>query len=210
MAQSVVVGLTGQTGAGKTTVSDALRNEDFFVIDADLVARQVVEAGSNCIMDIVLAFGCQFLNENGTLNRRRLGREVFGNKKKLKKLNSIMFPYIIDAIKQEIEKGKKAGSTVIVLDAPTLFESGADTFCDIVVSVIASEPIRLHRIMSRDSLNEVEALNRIHAQHNDEYYTSRSWKVINNSTELESLNRQINKLILDIRTYNCCKEHETT
>lgn len=208
MAQSVVVGLTGQTGAGKTTVSNALRNEDFFVVDADVVARQVVEAGSNCIMDIALAFGCQFLNENGTLNRKRLAREVFGNKKKLKKLNSIMFPYIIDAIKKEVEKGKSRGSAVIVLDAPTLFESGADDFCDVVVSVIASEPIRLHRIMNRDLLNEVEALNRIHSQHNDEYYTSRSWRVINNSGEIEALNRQINKLILDIRTYNCCKEEE--
>lgn len=123
---NMVIGLTGQTGAGKTTVSDYLRENGVTVIDADQVARRVVEQGSACIADIALEFGCEYINMDGTLNRRKMARTVFGDKAKLKKLNSLMFPYIIEEIRGELARLKEEQGGLIVLDAPTLFESGAD------------------------------------------------------------------------------------
>lgn len=127
---NMVIGLTGQTGAGKTTVSDYLRENGVTVIDADQVARRVVEQGSACIADIALEFGCEYINMDGTLNRRKMARTVFGDKAKLKKLNSLMFPYIIEEIRGELARLKEEQGGLIVLDAPTLFESGADKECD--------------------------------------------------------------------------------
>ena len=103
---NMVIGLTGQTGAGKTTVSDYLRENGVTVIDADQVARRVVEQGSACIADIALEFGCEYINMDGTLNRRKMARTVFGDKVKLKKLNSLMFPYIIEEIRGELARLK--------------------------------------------------------------------------------------------------------
>ena len=100
----MIVGLTGQTGAGKSTVSDYLRENGVVVIDADKIAREVVETGSACIADIALEFGCEYINMDGTLNRKKMARTVFNDKEKLKKLNNLMFPYIIDSIRRELKR----------------------------------------------------------------------------------------------------------
>ena len=84
--KNLIVGLTGQTGAGKSTVSDYLRANDVTVIDADLIAREVVEKGSACIADIALEFGCEYITPEGTLNRKKMAKSVFTDKGKLKKL----------------------------------------------------------------------------------------------------------------------------
>ena len=162
--KNMVVGLTGQTGAGKSTVSDYLRENGMAVIDADKVAREVVETGSACIADIALEFGCEYINADGTLNRKKMAKTVFTDKAKLKKLNALMFPYIIRRLCEEIERSRREGEGIIVLDAPTLFESGADRECDYVVSVIADEQSRKERIIRRDGLTQQEAQERISAQ----------------------------------------------
>ena len=131
--KNIVLGLTGQTGAGKSTLCQYLQQKGCAVIDADQVARNVVEKGSACIADIVLEFGVEYLTVDGNLNRRKLGESVFTDKAKLKKLNDIMFPYIINNIKDKIAEAKEAADGIILLDAPTLFESGCDKFCDKVI-----------------------------------------------------------------------------
>lgn len=92
--KNIVLGLTGQTGAGKSTLCQYLQQKGCTVIDADQVARNVVEKGSACIADIVLEFGVEYLTMDGNLNRRKLAESVFTDKTKLKKLNDIMFPSI--------------------------------------------------------------------------------------------------------------------
>ena len=138
--KNIVLGLTGQTGAGKSTLCQYLQQKGCSIIDADQVARDVVEKGSDCIADVILEFGIEYLNMDGSLNRRKLAESVFTDKAKLKKLNDIMFPYIIRNIEEKIQLKKEAEEGIIVLDAPTLFESGCDKFCDKVVSVIATMP----------------------------------------------------------------------
>lgn len=193
--KNMVVGLTGQTGAGKSTVSDYLRENGMAVIDADKVAKEVVETGSACIADIALEFGCEYINADGTLNRKKMAKTVFTDKAKLKKLNALMFPYIIRRLCEEIERSRREGEGIIVLDAPTLFESGADRECDYVVSVIADEQSRKERIIRRDGLTQQEAQERISAQHDEEYYKSRSDEILENNEGVDSLKNRTSALI---------------
>lgn len=193
--KSMVIGLTGQTGAGKSTVSAYLRENGIAVIDADKTARDVVETGSACIADIALEFGCEYINMDGTLNRKKMAKTVFTEKEKLKKLNALMFPYIIERIQDEIKQLRQKGEPIIVLDAPTLFESGADKDCDYVVSVTADPALRMQRIVRRDNLTQEEAMQRISAQHDEEYYKSRSWKVLENNGSVDELKNQTSALL---------------
>lgn len=182
-----VIGLTGQTGAGKTTASDALRAGGLPVIDCDLLAREVVNNSKSCLGDLVLAFGCDIIDHNGELNRRKLGAAVFGDKKKLRRLNAITFPHILHRIEEEIERYKKLGTGALVLDAPTLYEAKADKLCSAVVAVIAPEQQRLQRITARDGLSEQEALNRIHSQHDDAFFRARAGYLVENSGSPQEL-----------------------
>lgn len=197
--KNIIVGLTGQTGAGKTTVSGFLLDNGIPVVDADQVAREVVGKGSSCIADIALEFGCDYLNIDGTLNRRKLAETVFTDKAKLRRLNNLMFPYILDSIRQRLGEFRERGEGILVLDAPTLFESGIDRDCDRVVSVIAPVELRKGRIMHRDQLSEEEALHRITAQHQEEFYISRSWSVLTNDSDREDLRMQTGILISRLR-----------
>lgn len=198
--KNLIVGLTGQTGAGKSTVSDYLRANDVTVIDADLIAREVVEKGSACIADIALEFGCEYITPEGTLNRKKMAKSVFTDKGKLKKLNDIMFPYIIESIRQKLDSLRESQEGIIVLDAPTLFESGADHQCDCVVSVTASQELRCRRIIARDHLTEQEALERINAQHDESYYRERSWQVLENNGSIGDLKSQTSVLLAKLET----------
>lgn len=193
---NIVLGLTGQTGAGKSTLCRYLQTQGCTIIDADQAAREVVEKGTACIADVILEFGVEFLTVDGDLNRRKLAESVFTDKAKLKKLNDIMFPYIINNIKEKIEQTRLHTAGVIVLDAPTLFESGCDKFCDKVVSVIAAQELRCRRIIARDGLSEEEAVHRITAQHSEQFYVERSWIVLQNNEDEEELKLQADALLI--------------
>lgn len=193
--RNIIVGLTGQTGAGKSTVSEYLRANGVTIVDADKVAREVVGQGSACIADIVLEFGCDYLNSDGNLNRKKLAETVFVDKTKLRRLNAVMFPYILDCISERVEQYRSRSNGIIVLDAPTLFESGLDRQCDVVVSVLSATLLRKRRIIARDNLTEEQADARINAQHNDDYYRSRSWFVLNNNTDTNDLQMHTSSLL---------------
>ena len=198
--KNLVVGLTGQTGAGKTTVSDYLKENGVTIIDADHIAREVVESGSACIADIALEFGCEYINMDGTLNRKKMAKTVFTDKAKLKKLNALIFPYIIDSIRTRTAQLRREQQGIIVLDAPTLFESGADRECDYVVFITAPRQLRRERIIRRDRLTEEEADQRINAQHDEEYYKSRSWQVLENDGSVDELKNQTSMLLSRLET----------
>lgn len=183
-----IIGLTGQTGAGKSSVCGVIRSQGIPVIDADQVSRDVVAAEKDCVADLALAFSVAILNADGTLNRKRLAAVVFSDKERLRRLNSIIFPYIIREINRRVEALRTSGRhQMAVLDAPTLFESGCDAICDRVISVIAAENERLNRIIIRDRLTDEEARNRISSQHPDRFYISRSQYVIENNGSTDEI-----------------------
>jgi len=193
--KALLVGLTGQTGAGKTLVSTLLTSRGYRVIDADMVARRVVAKGAQCTLDLAVEFGIEILNADGTLNRRKLGSIVFADKKKRSILNKITFPYIQDEIFAQVRELRKKGNKAIFLDAPTLIESGTHKECDKVVSVIAPLETRLLRIMRRDKISREDALLRVKAQHDDEFYTSRSDFVIENGGDLSELRVKVMQML---------------
>lgn len=184
---SVVVGLTGQTGAGKSTVSEVFAENGFSIINADVVARQVMEKGSACLAEIAETFGRDVLNSDGSLDRKKLAGIVFTDNERLNTLNSISYPYITREILRQINTFSGMGRNFILLDAPTLFESGTDVFCDIIVSVVAEAVIRKHRIISRDGITPEQAQNRMDSQLDEEYFITHSEYVINNNGSPDSL-----------------------
>ncbi|MFV0401312.1 MAG: dephospho-CoA kinase [Oscillospiraceae bacterium] len=190
--ETQIIGLTGQIGAGKTSVSDLLRGYGYTVIDADVVAREVVQKGKACLMDLVLAFGTDILAPDGSLNRRRLGDVVFADKEKRLELNRITFPHIQKAIFARLDQLRKEGVPIVFLDAPTLFESGTDSYCDKIVSVVAQTDLRRERILARDTdLTPKQVDRRIAAQHDDAFYAARSDFVIRNDGNQNDLRIQV-------------------
>mgnify|MGYP003290197471 CR=1 FL=1 len=183
----LVVGLTGQTGAGKSTVSKVFAENGFAVINADLISRKVVEKGTKCLDELAEVFSDAILNEDGTLNRKMLGNIVFSDKTKLEMLNSIIYPYITSEILEEIKIYSDSGQKLVLLDAPTLFESHSDDFCEIIISVLANEATRKERIIFRDGLTEKQAQDRMNSQHDAEFFAANSDFVIENNDTIEAV-----------------------
>ena len=202
----LVIGLTGSSGSGKSTVSQMLQEQEFDVINCDSVARDVVRSGSPCLNAIFEAFGETVRGMDGTLNRRLLADIVFHDKKKLEKLNSIMYPQITADIKDLLRQYQANGSEFAVLDAPTLFESGADSLCDCTVSVISNDPLRIKSIMERANIEEAMAISRLRSQYPNEFYIQRSDYIIKNIGTLTQLKLQTQELISELR--NRCNRRD--
>lgn len=166
-----IIGLTGPTGAGKSTISNVFAAYGAYIIDADRIARRVTKSGSPALLEIKNIFGDGVIMPDGELNRSALAKIVFNSEQELHKLNMITHKYIIDEINRE---AKNAEEDIVIIDAAALFESGADDFCDKIVCITASEDVRKKRIMMRDGISKQQAEERIHAQKNDDFYVSRS------------------------------------
>lgn len=197
-----LVGLTGPMGAGKSEVSRVLANRHIPVIDADELARRVVEPGSPCLAELVKEFSDDILNDDGTLNRRQLARRAFAAPEDTKLLNSITHPYIIDLTKRILMQLEQIREPAAVLDAPLLFESGMDSICDITVSVVAPAEQRLQRVIDRDGMTEKEAAARMNSQQDEAFYTQRAGRVLRNEGDLERLRQQAEQLADDIKEWS--------
>ncbi len=190
-----LVGLTGKTGAGKSTVSAYLSEKGAYIIDGDIVARKVLDTDSNLLPELKNAFG-DILNSDGTLNRKKLAQAAFSTPENTRKLNSIMHPAINKAIHSEADLAFENYS-VVVVDAAAIIESGFADECDILVVVTAPVEIRMQRILSRDGISEKDALIRINAQKDDEFYNSKAQYIIKNympydlSDELSVLEKEL-------------------
>ena len=189
-----VVGLTGQTGAGKSTVSRVLEECGIPVIDCDLLARQAVLPGSDCLAQLAQAFGEQILLADGTLDRAKTASIAFSDPEKLQTLNQITHKAILALLDHQLQQMQQHGETLAVVDAPTLFESGADRFCQAVISVIAPQPLRYQRILARDGLDPEAARKRMGAQKEDSFYTSRSDYILENTGSREELEEKAKQL----------------
>lgn len=179
-----IYGLTGMSGAGKSTVGERLALAGFYPIDCDKVSRRVTEKGKPALSMIERAFGKEYICADGTLNRRKLGGLVFSDGEKLKTLEKILYPYITYEIVSRIND---SGEEYILLDAPTLFESGIDAVCDAVISVVCDRDISLQRIMARDGIDKKAALDRLSRQHPAEFYIKKSEYYIENNSGKERL-----------------------
>ena len=200
----MIIGLTGQTGSGKSTLCEYLEEKGFFTCNCDEIAKEV-RSDAGIIMKIADVFGFDIIEENGTVNRKKLASRAFKNREATEKLNSIMHPEILSRAFDRMNDALRSGYKYAVLDAPLLFESGADKKCDFIVAVTAGRNERLSRIMLRDSINEQEALSRLNVQHNDGFYTEKADYVIVNDS-LDTLGEKADMLIRALGDYTSSEE----
>lgn len=197
-----VVGLTGPTGSGKGEVSRLWQGYHFAVIDADAVARVIVEPGQPALAALVEEFTDDILNEDGSLNRRQLAKRAFATPQDTEKLNAITHPHILDHIHRLLMRCEQRQEQVAVIDAPLLFESGLDRVCDAIVAVVAPAEVRQERIRARDGLTEEQARARMAAQPSEDFYTARADVVLYNNGRLEHLQQQAAALADHIREWS--------
>lgn len=196
ISDRIIIGLTGPTGSGKSTASKAAAELGFKVIDCDILARRAVEKGSEGLNALKNAFSDKILNPDCTLNRKKMAEIAFSSKKNTELLNKTLLPYIVILVKQEADSDK------VLLDAPTLFESGIDKMCDGTVAVLADEETRLKRIMSRDRIDKAAAMLRINAGKDDEFYIKNTDYIIYNNSNEQEFIIQFKKIISDIAGKN--------
>ncbi|KAI5900666.1 CoaE-domain-containing protein [Schizophyllum commune H4-8] len=191
----LVVGLTGGIATGKSTVSKLLRDADIPIVDADVLARQVVEPGTPALKRIVKAFGPQILLEDGSLNRKALGEIIFNDAEKRKVLNGIVHPAVRWAMVRAIARAWLTGKRVCVTDVPLLIESGIWRFVGQTVVVSCPFDVQLERLMLRDQSTEEAARARINAQMSMAEKVAYADVVLDNSTTPEALRAQVEELL---------------
>lgn len=195
----LTVGLTGQSGAGKGVFSKAvLQIEGVYVLDTDLVARQVVEKGEKCLDELCRCFSCDILNPDGTLNRQKLASMAFTDEEKHSELNRITHFYIMEKTRAWLNECKKKNAVCAIIDAPLLFESKADSLCDVTVGIIAPYDIRLCRIIERDGIDEKNARIRLDSQPDDGFFREKCNYILENTTTEESFAQTVYQFLTEI------------
>lgn len=187
-----IIGLTGGIASGKSTVSNYLEALGFPVIDADLIAREIVEIGQPALEEIALTFGKQVLNEDGGLNRKALGEIVFSTEYLLKKLNRITHPRIINEITNRIELYRiKGKNSILFLDAALLIEMNMRKLVDEVWLVKVDQETQIRRLMNRDGFSVTEAKKRINAQMSMNEKEKYADVILDNNKGMDELYMQI-------------------
>jgi len=191
------IGLTGGVASGKSTVAAALRGHGAAIVDADLLAREVVRPGGPAHADVVAAFGAAVAAADGTLDRKALAARVFADEGARRRLNAITHPHIRRRMAEEAARLEASGaSSVIVFDIPLLLDTtdGADLGLDGIIVVFADEPARLRRLTARDGLSEDDARRRLAAQVPLDEKVARADWVIDNSGAPEETRAQVDRL----------------
>ena len=193
--KTLILGVTGNIASGKSTVAKELARRGAAVLDADQLAREVVESGSSVLKKLVEQFGTDILQQDGNLDRDRLGQMVFADVKVRAMLNQIMHPEIA---KKSVERLQKLKSNpylpLIVYEAPLLFEVGAESRVDKVLVVKIDPEVQLKRLMARDRLSEEKAQQRVAAQMPQQQKLERADYIIDNSGLVAETLEQIDAL----------------
>ena len=188
----MIIGITGSSGAGKSTVCEIL--EAYYkvtIINADKVARKLSKRGTNYVIDIISKFGKSIVDENGELKRRKLAEIIYNDPKKREELNKCTFKYIKKEIERQI---KKAQADTIIIDAPLLFESELNKICDKVIGVISNRELQIERIVARDDIDYEDAEKRLNAQQTNEFYMNKCDAIIENNNNLKSIKENVEKI----------------
>lgn len=193
MKKIKIIGLTGQSGSGKSTVSEYFQRRNISVINADTLVREIYNANSPCVKTIAATFGDDVLDKNGGIIRPTLAKKAFSSKESTAKLNAIVHPFVTYELLKQINLAVQSGERYILYDAPQLFESNADLICDVIISVIAEKDVRLKRICARDNIDVKTAEQRMNVQFDEDFFRRNSDFIIENNSDLEFLENQAEK-----------------
>ena len=190
---SLVLGVTGGIGSGKSTVSHLLEELGAVVIDADVISRQIVSPGEKALLELTEEFGKDILDDCGELKRKMLADEVFNDKEKLQRLNDILHKYVAQRIKENVNEQLLKKTKVIVIDAPIPIKNGFLDLCDQVWTVSASMKLRIERVMKRSGMTLDQAVSRIKSQIPDDEYIKIANTVIYNNEDIFHLKDEVKR-----------------
>lgn len=192
----MIVGITGGIGSGKSTVSRILRDKGFYFVDLDMISHEVIQ-DPGIKTEIFKNFGSEIFDKE-EISRKKLGKIVFENKKKLKKLNSIMHPEILKRMRKKINESKK---NLVFVEIQLLFEVGWENEFDLILLVWADKNTQIKRVLARDKRSENETENIINSQISlDEKIKKSDYVIENNNDNLEDLKNKMDDFINFLET----------
>ncbi len=184
---TIIIGLTGGIGSGKTEAGRVLESLGAVHIDADAISRALTAPEGEALAEIRDVFGDSVFNADGSLDRRALGASVFESPERRRALEAILHPRVQRRTLEMIDRARDDGAKAVVLDVPLLFETGMDALCDVTWVVEADPAERVRRIMARDGLSEAEIEARVKNQMSDEDRAAHATKVVKNDGSVEKL-----------------------
>lgn len=190
-----IIGITGGIGSGKTLVTKLLEEEAAYIANTDRIAKELMEPGQASYIDVVEYFGKDILLEDKTIDSNRLSKIVFKDEKKLKILNSLTHPKVLEVVQEEIEEKRKEGWKYFVIETALMIESGYDTICDQVWYVYAPEKMRRDRLKKSRDYSDLKIDSIFESQCKDEDFRKRYSIVIENVGDLDYLKEQVESLI---------------
>ena len=199
------VGVTGGIGSGKSTVTKMLREKHFPIVDADIVAREVLIINSQVLSQIKEEFGYEFFDEKGELKRKEFGNYIFKSNTLRKKLESIMMPFIISEINHRIKAYEENNCKLCFIDAPTLIENNMHTSMDVVILVWVGSDVQIQRTMQRDDITLEAAMDRISAQMPIDEKKKFADFIINNEGSIENSKLQLDSIIAELERLDVIK-----
>lgn len=192
---TLIIGLTGSIGTGKSTIANHFKTLHIPVVDADLIARQVVEPGKDAYILIVETFGEQILQEDKTLDRKALGAIVFQDETKRKQLNEIIHPAIRTEMLKQRDSYVQKNVPAVVLDIPLLYESKLTDYVEKIIVVSVDPDVQLKRIVERDNRTETEAKQRINSQIPVSEKAKMADAVIDNNRTISDSHEQLERIL---------------
>ncbi len=191
----MIIGLTGSIASGKSAVAKMIQSYGLPIVDADVVARQVVEPGSETLKKIAEIFGQEVIAEDGSMDRAKVGNIIFHDESMRKKLNDIIHPAIREEMIRQRDEFISYGEKNVFMDIPLLFESKLEHFVEKIIVVSVSEEVQLGRLMARNGFTEQEARTRIATQIPVKQKEALADYVINNNGTLEQTALQLQNIL---------------
>lgn len=202
LTKMIKIGLTGGIGSGKSTVSKMLIENGFKLIDADVIAKNVLIKYPEIIDKIKIEFGTGFFDWRGEFRRREFGNHIFRFPKQRKKYEDIILPYINKEIFDALDDYEQAGEKIVIIDAPTLIENNLHTYMDYIIVVWVDNNTQIIRLKNRDRLSRDEAINRLNAQLSLDKKRDYAHIIIDNNGDLLKTKEQVEKVIEFLNVIN--------
>ncbi|MDK8577645.1 dephospho-CoA kinase [Corynebacterium pseudodiphtheriticum] len=194
-----IIGLTGGIGSGKSTVARSLQKHGFPIVDADLIAREIVEPGQPALAELAKEFGEDILNADGSLDRGLLASRAFTNKDTTQRLNNITHPRINQRTQELFDEARENGAEAVIYDMPLLIDKGLHKDMDATIVVHAAEHVRLERLTTKRGLDVDDVRRRINAQIDDETRKQHADILLDNNGTEEDLTQQIAQAVDKIK-----------
>lgn len=192
--KTLIIGLTGGIGSGKSEAANCLKKPGVVHIDADAISRSLTAPGGGALPAIREQFGDGVFHEDGTLDRRALGETVFNDDAARRALEAILHPMVQRIAMDMIDKACADGEEAVIMDVPLLFETGMDALCDVSWVIYADRETRIERVMARDGLSREAVEARMETQMSDDDRAARATRVIDNRQSMEKFTGEVTRL----------------